>query len=288
MAKHKKSIMSSNWIKWGVLPVLLLGFWAVMSFLYFQDAFGITSLTNNYGVNNFTKFSEEELHQGDVVEAEFKAKYDHLGIVLVRFNTFYKINNDFVLFRIKEKGKADWMYENRYKVDQFQPNELFTFGFPVIPDSGGKTYVYQVESVQGIEDDAVAVSDIEPIFVAKYQYPRSEISASPQQALQFLSLKVINSFTNIEFLTTSLIYLLPLLLYVLYQLFFTKYLSDKYYLVLIPLTILLVESIFVNNTNDLLVIILTLMIAVTVYVYKLESSVTFAFVLFSCFLLRYF
>lgn len=279
MAKHKKNIFSSKWIRWGVFPLILLCFWVGMSLFYFQSTFGITSLTSSYNIHNLTKYSTSELRKGDMIQGEFRAAYNHLGIVLVRFNTFYRISNDFVIFRIKEKGQKNWFYENNYKVDQFQPNKLFTFGFPVIPDSGGNTYVFEIESVQGEKNDAVAISTIEPVFVAKYQYPRSEITGTPGKTISFGIAKTINSLTNPDFIVTTFAYLLPLFLYLFYNIFIAKFSLDRYILVFIPLVVLFVESFFTNNTNDILVLTLTVLMAFTIYISKLESRITFTFAL---------
>ncbi|GIW61559.1 MAG: hypothetical protein KatS3mg089_0411 [Patescibacteria group bacterium] len=46
-----------------------------------------------------------------------------------------------------------------------------------------------------------------------------------------------------------------------------------------PVFLLIIESLIVNNTNDLIVIILTLLTATVFLSYKIESSVTLSFVL---------
>lgn len=268
-----------KWIKWAVIPLILLILWLGLSLYYIRVEPGFTVLLHQHSKENFKKFDDSEILAGEKKSAQFRAQNDYLGIVAVRFNTFSKINDDYLLFRIKEKGSNKWYYENKYKVDQFQNNQLFPFGFPVISDSMGKTYVFEIESLHGESKNAVALSSIEPVFVTKYQYPRTEILGDITKALFFFKTKLINSISNKDFLISSMVYLLPLITYILYQLYFQKYLSNRYYLVLIPVFLLTLESFLVNNTNDLLIIILTLLTATVFLSYKIESSVTLSFVL---------
>lgn len=268
-----------KWIKWAVIPLILLVLWLGLSLYYIRVEPGFTVLLHQHTKENFKKFDDSAILAGEKESAQFRAQNDYLGIVAVRFNTFSKINDDYLLFRIKEKGSNKWYYVNKYKVDQFQNSQLFPFGFPVISDSMGKTYVFEIESLHGESKNAVAISSIEPVFVTKYQYPRTEILGNFNKVLFFFKTKLINSISNKDFLISSIIYLLPLVTYILYQLYFQKYLSSRYYLVLIPVFLLTLESFLVNNTNDLLVIILTLLTATVFLSYKIESSVTLSFVL---------
>ena len=65
------------------------------------------------------KFSQVyEMLKGDYVYGEFYSQYPNLGTVRVRFNTFGRINDDELIFRIKEKSSPGWYYENKYKTDQ--------------------------------------------------------------------------------------------------------------------------------------------------------------------------
>lgn len=280
MQKKIKIFLNSKWIKWGLIPFILFLVWFCLSIVYYKNNFGVTSLTSDYHKKNFINFTTDSLQKGNKIKGEFKANYDYLGIVAIRFNTYFQINEDIIRFRIKEKNSKEWYYQYDYTTPQFQPNQLFTFGFPVMSNSGGKTYHFEIESLQGEGDNAVAVSPIEPVFATKYQYPRKEISSNLSKATEFIFLKIINSLMSVDFVISTFAYILPFSFYVIYQLYFAKYLAHRYYIVLFPImTMLFVESFLVNNTNDLLVIILTGMVAATMLVYKLESSITFTFAL---------
>lgn len=280
MHKKIKNWINNKWVKWGLVPFILFLFWCCLSIVYYKNNFGVTSLTSSYSKKNLNTYTTERLQKGKIISGEFKANYKYLGIVAVRFNTFFQINEDIIRFRIKEKNSNKWYFQYDYTTPQFQPNQLFTFGFPVIPDSAGKIYQFELESLQGSKNNAVALSPIEPVYTAKYQYPKAQIISNPVKATEFVILKAINSFKNIDFIISTFAYILPLLIYIIYQLYFSKYLAHKYYLVIFPvMTILFIESFLVNNTNDLLVLILTGLVAFTMFIYKLESSITFSFAL---------
>lgn len=266
-------------LKWFVAPFIFFIFGAYMTANYIINAPGVTVLENDYDSDIFTHAHTSELHAGDSIAGEFEARNNHLGIVLVRFNTFHRINDDSVVFRIREKGQEDWFYENTYKVDQFQPNEQFTFGMPVISDSKGKEYQFEVESTIGEPENAVALSNIEPVVSTRHQYPKELIASSVDEGVKFLVLKTVNLFQNFEFPLFTLLYFLPLLGYFLWLHFFPRYLSDKYYLVLVIPIALFVESFFLRNTYDIGVLIITVFTLFIFLAYKLSSRVAFLFAL---------
>ncbi len=95
--------------------------------------------------------------KGDVYRQEFLSPVDSFGIIAVKFSNNEKINQDSLIFRIKEVDEKDWYYENQYKTDQFQNNHFFTFGFPKITGALNKSFVFEIESLAGVEDDSVSI-----------------------------------------------------------------------------------------------------------------------------------
>lgn len=200
---------------WLFIPFILIGFWIGASIFTINPETAFTALRTEYEKSSFLKYKSTDLYKGDFVSASFVAAENNLGTVSVRFNTLFRDNYDWLIFRIKEAGHPDWLYDNKYKVDQFQPDALFPFGFPIIKDSKNKKYYFEIESTAGKAGDAVAVSSKSPIFISKYQFTRLEIMSGYKKTLLFLAKKTINSFDNFNFLITSLVYLLPLLIYLL-------------------------------------------------------------------------
>ncbi len=102
-------------------------------------------------------YHRNELLSGQIVTGQFRAAQDNLGMVLIKFDTFNRINNDILVFRIRSADQKGWYYQADYLVDQFQDQSYFTFGFPIISDSKNVLYVWEVESKKGRVGDGVAV-----------------------------------------------------------------------------------------------------------------------------------
>ena len=199
--------------KYVFVPILLLFLWLFLGIIFNPDS-SITVISYSTNRNFLTHWNTKELLKGEYVEGFFSAKEDNLGILAFRFNTFHRINSDKVIFKIKEKGENNWYYTNIYKVDQFQPDEYFTFGFPLINNSKGKVYDFVIESTKGKKGDAVAVSIINPPFVTKYQFDKHLLLHNVPYALHFAVEKVISSLKDANFYMASFIYLIPFLFYI--------------------------------------------------------------------------
>lgn len=199
-----------------LIGMVLLFLWlGLMFYQSFQIENVFTVLTKEYPRKSVSVLPDGELYQGDKIVGEFEATENYLGIIGFRFWTYYRLNDDYLIFRIREKKSLDWYYQNRYKADQFQPNQYFTFGFPAITGSVGKRYVFEIESSQGRPGIAVGASEIDPIFVAKYKYPRELVTSSTQKFISFSTNKLIDLIYRTEFRVSSFIYLIPFLLYLL-------------------------------------------------------------------------
>lgn len=192
------------------LTVVALFIWFTVSlFVNPQESF--TVLLSFFNKDNIISAPKGELLKGEKIIGSFKAQYGNLGIVSLRFNTYVHINQDKVIFRIKQVGSNNWYYQNDYKVDQFQPNQLFTFGFPLIHASKGKSYVFEVESESGKHKNAVALDTTNPVFVAKYQYTKSEIARNAVTLVKYYFLKLSNAFQDVRFYYNSLLYTFPII-----------------------------------------------------------------------------
>lgn len=269
--KPQKSFLK----KWILIPLPLLLFWLLLTFRYVQNTSGFTVLLYNHPKQEITQGKTTELLAGEKIKAEFTARDNNLGIVAVRFNTFFRINEDVVIFRIKEKGKKDWIATNSYTTPQFQPNQYFTFGFPIQTDSQGKLYQYEIESTHGKRNNSVALSPIEPIFVTKHQYLKGNILTDWQYLITYLQRKTINTFSQFDFILSFISYSLPFFIYFLRMLFFDKYLSKKYFIVLIPVEIMIILSLVNITRNDGAVMGLTAFWIYLQLTYRLQSSYSF-------------
>jgi len=275
---QKKEIKRSRTYLIVERSILIAFFVAVSLFLsyrYINETSGITILIHSHAKENIVQGNKSELLQGDKIKGEFQAKDNNIGIVAVRFNTFFRINGDMVSFKIKEKGSRAWFYEHSYLVNQFQPNKFFTFGFPIITDSKNKIYEFEIESQRGSSGDAVALSPIEPVFVTKYQYSKDRILSEQDYLVTFLREKLVNSLLDLNFLISLFVYSLPLIIYIIKVFFFDRYFADRYFFVFFPL-VLMVMLCFANiPRSDEAVIGATGLWLFVCLAYQLESKISF-------------
>lgn len=267
-------------IKWIGVPVVLLSIYFFLAFLFSPyEPFSIVTYPQNSNdtINSNIPLGSP-LFKGDKVYGQFTARDNNLGILVVRFWNFKHISKDVLQFRIKELGKKDWYYTWHYKVDQFQPNEYFTFGFPIIDNSKGKTYQFELESTAGKQGDAIGISKVKPYFGSRYKFFFSENKKNPIAISQFVFEKIIDLFSDPRSLLLSAIYLFPLVAYIT----FTFILNEKIGLkIFYPALFIYIFSLvgFDKFTYLPLMAIITVLLYWTYGIirYHLESSVNFFF-----------
>jgi len=187
-----------------IIAFLLLVPWLIflINFLKIPEK-GLLVLEGRFNIGNlsFPDKNDKILLKGEKVIGEFISKYPNLGIVAVRFDTFYRINDDWLTFRFKEKGATGWSYQADYKTDQFQPKELFPFGFPLISDSNNKTYIFEIESQLGKKKEGeienfVAIDEKYPVFVSRHVFTKQEFMGNLKKFTYFLTKKPANLLKN--------------------------------------------------------------------------------------------
>src|SRR3972149_11889914 len=165
-----------KFIKNILLPIILFSISIVLLFSeYERENVGFFTTIKYFSDKELTGKIDKELYAGERVVGKFIAADNNLGTIAVRFNTFWRINDDWIIFRIKDSESVKWYYENKHKVDQFQNRKMFPFGFPEITDSRNKQYIFEIESFQGSTNSAVAVDSKYPSFQARYRFPKETI-----------------------------------------------------------------------------------------------------------------
>lgn len=172
------------------------------------SSLGFFSVVEEDFKSNFNRNYYKELLKGEKITGTFIASENDIGIILVRFYNFEKISSDAVIFRLKEENQKKWYYEYPYKVDQFQPNQYFTFGFPQIPDSKNKKYLFELESSAGKERNAIAISKYNPTVAYVYQYSKTKFFEDKKTLLQFSTKKVKYALDNFDKKKLIVFYLL--------------------------------------------------------------------------------
>jgi len=231
MAKKINVILTNKIVKWLIIPLCLFGLWFILTLwniIVFHQSFLIVSYSHSS--DNFTQLTNDKLLKGEKITGEFIAQEPNLGIVGIRFKSFQRVaykDEDALVFRLKEKSQKDWYYENTYRSGFIYDLPFLPLGFPLISDSKGKTYVFELQSLKGNEKNGVALSTREPILESKYQADKAELVASPITLLAFGAKKFFNSFDNIDIVYSSLLFSLPLVFYLLWLFPFAKRLHKQ-------------------------------------------------------------
>lgn len=264
--------------KWLIIPSVLLGavlvFGPLLSFL-FDSSEPISIITYSKAQGDMITPMEKPLMKGEIITGEFVAQSNNLGTLAIRFGTYKRAGSDVIIFNIKEKSENDWYYQANYKVDQFQDNELFTFGFPVITNSKGKVYDFQIESTVGKKNDAIYVSSREPIFVTKYKYSLKYAVTNIGDTINFLERKTLKPSRSLQATLQELLYLTPFIFYVFFALFSRKLGAKIYYGCLSLLVIYLVFSPEFNSLTLQDFRTIAVFWIMGIILYHLRSEVTF-------------
>jgi hypothetical protein len=251
--------------------------------LIYNNKVSFSVLLYKQSNSDIKQISSDKLLKGGKIAGEFKAKENYLGIVMLRFNNYVKhdfSSEDILLFKLKEKGTKNWYYINNYRSGLLENNLLFPFGFPIINDSKNKIYQFEIESLLGNDINAVALNKNNFTFLSGYQFPKNEILSSKKSTAKFLVKKSITSLTNLDFLLSSILYLLPFIVYVFIYILSPWWKRIKYlgYILFVLLLILIYLDIFF--IKELYIGILVSLILGWTYCIiknKLESKINFLF-----------
>jgi len=290
--KYQRSSIFRRLFDWLIIPLLLiiLGFGLFLNnVLHQEESFSVLVQSQNKSTLLYGEFGE--ILAGSKISGEFKAIEDNLGIVSVRFSTFNRVNNDILIFRIREKWKNGWYYENKYGVDQFQSFQLFPFGFPIIANSKDKVYQFELESTRGAKGNAVSITGPLPAFQAKYQFSKDKILSNRYEKLNFVHKKLLNLMSNREFSVTSTLFFYPFFFYLLWYLLSKKYLNKPYVLVYFIFLGILLDGTLVSQINNQANVLFICLWFLTIILKKMNyrfSIFASLFSLFICFVLLLF
>lgn len=279
--KKIKKIFSNKLVAIGIIPFLLFTFW-FMSSLFLNSKISFSVLLYKEPQNEIKQISSEKLLKGGKISGEFRAKENYLGIVMVRFNKYTKhdfTSEDILRFKLREKGTKSWYYLNDYRTGQLENNLLFPFGFPVIQDSKNRIYQFEIESILGNNINAVEVNKKNLAWLTGYQFPIIETFSDNRAAFNFLIKKTITSFTDIDFLLSSSLYMVPLIIYILVYILSPwlrrvknfRYISPGILLTLIILDVFFVTEVYLGILTSLI-----LGWSYCIAKFRLESKISFS------------
>ncbi len=267
-----------------VIPLMLVMFWFLAS-LFLNNTYGFTSLVYQYPKAKLIQYPQNKIQNRGKIAGTFAAKDNFLGIITLRFG--YNSNSesseaDYINFRIKENISQNWYYSNDYNSGAIENIQNFPFGFPVINDSKNKVYEFEIISLSGNNNNSIELNVSDPQLTTVHKYTKKAILFSISNAAQFITRKIITSFTNIDYLLNSTLYLIPLLLYLTGKKDFNKILP-------LPIIILLftvIDIVFLQKVyfGVLLLLIVGRVISIKKYSLESKSNYTIAFVLLAIWL----
>lgn len=202
--KNKRSVL---------ITILLFLYGAVIFGLFMSKYEPSPSILISEHPNPFSK--NTSLLAGKKITFEIISPFDGLGIIAVRFQTYGRINDDVLAFRIRPIDASAWTYTSNYKTDQFQDHELFPFGFPLEPFSKGEIYEIELESLSGTESNHVSIDTINPVIVSKYHYPPADRTPTMSMNIQFGFRKIFSLFTNSSTLFPIIVFFSPLMVFLI-------------------------------------------------------------------------
>jgi hypothetical protein len=278
MKINVKKIMSHRIIAWVVFPCVLVLAWAILTLvtiINYDKSFLV--LSQNLSQSSFTNIPNGALLKNEKITGSFVAKENNLGIVSIRFKQELRIpykDEDTLIFRIKEKGANTWYYSGKFMSGLTFDVPFLPFGFPVINNSRGKTYDFELESLSGNTQNGVVVSDNLPNLVAKYQFSKSELTGDKKALIIFGGKKFTEAIQNLDVLLAAVIYLMPLLLYFVVL---SMRLKSTYglYASLLLLMIIIYDIFRLQTSNDLLYVIAMIVWIITLKLQRKTAVYTF-------------
>lgn len=262
-----KKILLNKFIISALIPSLLL-FWFFFSVL-FINRISFSVLTYQDSLNHFPK---DKLTKNHKITGEFTARENYLGLIILNFKKYAKpefSEEDVLLFRIKEKSSNKWYYSQKYRSGLIQNQNLLPIGFPVISDSKGGKYEFELVSLKGKENNAVEIA--ESTFNSGHQIPKAEVLKNKQY---FGFTKIISDLRDPYFILSSSIFLFPLIVYILLLLLIKKNKLLKKYLTPVMSVLFLVDLFLINEFYIGIFLIILFIWLITIYVYKQEAKIS--------------
>jgi len=185
------------WIS--VTITLILLFFGI--FIIFQEKTKIYNFvpSNIHQSVRYPKNVTYNILKGKEVDFEFDAKYNNLGETQFLFDGNERTNTDVIIFGIREKGSGNWYYQNSYSTAKIASGQFYTFGFPLISNSKGKTYELKIFSTNGSVHNSISLSKTVKEYQAIYNFPLSFLKQNKNFISVFLFQKVENYLASIYF-----------------------------------------------------------------------------------------
>lgn len=193
-----------------IIILFVVGF--VFSIFCYEEAY-VTSVLHYNDNSVFTSYTSGPLMSGKSIHGEFVASENNLATVKVRIQTFNRINTTHILFKLKQKGEKNWSVENTYATDRDVDGLFYPFGFPAFKDSLGKSYEFEITSIDGTEDNAVGFVNGYHTVATQYVFLKSSLLSDRGSLVNFLKSK-LNTIFEPYYLLYLALFFIPLIAYI--------------------------------------------------------------------------
>lgn len=227
--KHATKIVQQPW-NVSYLPMVgTLTFVILCSvFLLYQSRFNFFSTVYTYGINAIASSVDGpqqqhiSLKEYTDVRLEFIAKENNLGIIALplEYTSSEKITvmpqpDTELLLRIKEQGSDTWYAESVYPIQKIGQNSILPFGFPLIADAQGRTYLVNLSLSNSSKDKDLLLRTQPYTFQTVHQKNKKELLTNPRQIGEFIANK-LQTITNHHEVPIVLAHTIPFLLFLWY------------------------------------------------------------------------
>ncbi len=262
-----------------LISLVLILFWFFTSLVTINKvSFSIVTLKTQ---NNFLYNTDFNLSNGKQFRGKFTAKENNLGLIIVWLSEF-KASDDKqkVIFKLKNSRDKNWSFVQEFDSKLFDSQKIFPFGFPPITNSKNNEYEFQIS--QGVGRRYLHIENPNK-FQTGYKYSVVELKKG-KNLISFLYLKSLSSFTDVEFVAKSIIYLVPLFIFVILFVSFEKiYSLSKILRFALPISLVLIV-VFSSTLGKSLFYLFIFTWLLTVFTFKLKSALSFALCLSGIFI----
>lgn len=77
----------------------------------------------------------------------FVSPVDTFGAVEIRLGTNRQAGEELFVFRLKEEGSPNWLYEAEYQRNDLYNGYYYPFGFPPVQNAAGKIYYFEISRI---------------------------------------------------------------------------------------------------------------------------------------------
>ncbi len=265
----------ANYLIKFLIPIGLFFLWLVLlSVQIFLIEKSFTLITHNYDKHVFYAEGQNYVPKSKKLVAKLDSKDNYLGIISINFDSRQEMSDGQMFFRIKEEGASQWYYRNLYNTKQFNELPFYPFGFPIINESKGKTYIVEIElEKENQHNKFIQLDRFGPALALHHKYPKAPLVEDRAVFATFFSRRIANIIENNYQIFASTIYLYPFIFYLLWRVAKNKY-SRIGFLVFIFLTACF-DALFVFRFIDLAYITISLLWILLLKKLAVPSKITF-------------